>query len=75
MAQIQRMAALMEQVECVCVCWQMTGVPRKRLLSLTETIMNAKAMGTLDPMSHAFVNARSCEVLSSATVCTKIHLW
>lgn len=67
MAQIQRMAALMEQVECVCVCWQMTGVRKRKLSSLTETIMNAKAMGTLDPMSHAFVNATSCEeVLSSA---------
>lgn len=52
---------------CVCVCWQMTGVRKRKLSSLTETIMNAKAMGTLDPMSHAFVNATSCEeVLSSA---------
>lgn len=70
MAQIQRTAALMEQVVCVSVFLandsSVTGVPKK-LLSLTETIMNTKAMATLDPVSYAFVNASLCEdILSSA---------
>jgi len=50
---------------CVCLLANDRCTPKK-LLSLMETVMNAKAMGTLDPMSHAFVNASLCqEFLSS----------